>query len=81
MFQKVVHKGGESEINYNKIFHNSKALEISVGNSYPGDKLMHTLLDNFQCRECRDDMAAVLMAGHTKTQYGRAEEERWSCTT
>ena len=34
MFQKVFHKGGESAINYIKIFKNDKALEISVGNSY-----------------------------------------------
>ena len=31
-----------------KIFHNAKALEISVGNSYSGDHLMRTLLDYFQ---------------------------------
>ena len=34
MFQKVVHKGGESEINYIKIFQNTKSLAILVGNSY-----------------------------------------------
>ena len=34
MFQKVVHKGGESEINYIKIYKSTKALEISVGNGY-----------------------------------------------
>ena len=48
MFQKVVHKGRESAINYIKIFQNTKALEIAVGNSYSEYKLMHTLLDNFQ---------------------------------
>ena len=47
-FQKVLHKGGESAINYMKIFHNSKALEILLGNSYANDKLMHAFLDNFQ---------------------------------
>ena len=32
--RKVLHKGGEPEINYIKRFQNSKALEISIGNSY-----------------------------------------------
>ena len=44
MFQKVVHKLGELEINHIKIFQNAKALEISVVNSYFGDQLMHTFL-------------------------------------
>ena len=48
VFQKVVHKGGGSEINYIKIFHNAKTLEISVGNSYTEDKMMHNLLEDFQ---------------------------------
>ena len=29
-FQQVTHKGGESAINYIKIFHNSQALSVSV---------------------------------------------------
>ena len=41
MFQKLVHKGGESEINSIKIFQNSKALAISVENSYTEDQVMH----------------------------------------
>ena len=48
MFQQVVHKGGESEINYIKIFQNDQALKASVGNSYTEYQLMHTFLDNFQ---------------------------------
>ena len=48
MFQKVVHKGGESSINCINIFQNDKDLEISVGNSYSEDQFMHTVLDNFQ---------------------------------
>ena len=48
LFQKVIHKEGESEINYIKIFQNSKALAISVGNSYSEDELMHNFLDSFQ---------------------------------
>ena len=48
LIQQVIHKGGESEISYIKLFQNAKALEISVGNSYFEDKLMHTLSDNFQ---------------------------------
>ena len=48
MFQQVIYKGGEPAINYIKRFHNTKALEISVGNNYTEYKPMHTLLDNFQ---------------------------------
>ena len=48
LFQQVIHKGYESAINYIKIFQNAKALEISVGNSYSEDPLMHTFLDNLQ---------------------------------
>ena len=43
---QVIHKGGYSAIDYIKIFHNAKALEISVGNGYSGDQLMHTFLDS-----------------------------------
>ena len=46
-FQKVTHKGGGSAINYIKRFQNSKALSVSVGNSYSEDQIMHTFLDNF----------------------------------
>ena len=48
MFQKVVHKEGEIAINYIKIFHNAKALEISARSSYTEYQLMHTFLDNLQ---------------------------------
>ena len=34
LFQQVIHKGGESAINYIKIFQNAKDLAISVINSY-----------------------------------------------
>ena len=47
-FQQVTHKGGESAINYIKIFQNTHALSILVGNSYSEDQLMHTLLYNFE---------------------------------
>ena len=33
-FQQVTHKGGESSINYIKMFHNAQYLSVSVGNSY-----------------------------------------------
>ena len=46
-FQQVTHKGGGSAMNYIKIFHNARALSISVGNSYSEDQLMHIFLDNF----------------------------------
>ena len=48
MFQQVVHKGGNSSINYIKRFKNAKALAISVGNSYTEDQPMHTFLDNLK---------------------------------
>ena len=47
-FRQVKHKGGESVINYIKIFQNSQALSVSVVNSYSEDQIMHTFLDNFQ---------------------------------
>ena len=48
LFQKVVHKGRESEINYIKIFQKAKDLSISVANSYSEVQLMHIFLNNFQ---------------------------------
>ena len=39
-------KVGGSEIKYIRIFQNSKALMISVGNSYSEDQLMYTFLYN-----------------------------------
>ena len=48
IFQQVVHKGGESDINYIKIFQNFKALAASVGNRYTEYQLMHIFLENFQ---------------------------------
>ena len=47
IFQQVAHKGGESEMNYIKIFKNTQALSVSVGNNYSEDQLMHTFFDNF----------------------------------
>ena len=47
-FDKVVHKVGESEINYIKIFQNAKALEFSAEKSYSEDQLMHNFLKNIQ---------------------------------
>ena len=46
-FQQVTHKGGESAINYIKIFQNAQAFSVSVGNIYSEDQIMHTFLDNF----------------------------------
>ena len=43
-----MHKGGESAINYIKIYQGAKALPISVGNGYTKDNLMHTFLENLQ---------------------------------
>ena len=47
LFHQVIQKVGESDINYIKLFQNSKPLEISVGSSYSEDKFMHDFLDNF----------------------------------
>ena len=44
LFQQVKQKLGESATNYIKVFQNAKALEISVGNSYSEDQLIHTFL-------------------------------------
>ena len=46
-FQQVTHKGGESAINYIKIFQNAHTLSISVGKSCSEDQLRHIFLDNF----------------------------------
>ena len=46
-FEQVTHKGGESEMNYIKIFQNTNSLSVSVGKSYFEDQLMHTFLNNF----------------------------------
>ena len=43
-----MNKFEELAINYIKIFQNSEALLISVGNSYSEDQLMHTFLEIFQ---------------------------------
>ena len=48
LFQQVIHKGGESEINYINIFQNAKALEILGGNSYSQDQVMYTFLEIFK---------------------------------
>ena len=47
LFQQVIHKGVESEIDYIERIENAKALFISVGNIYSEDQLMHNFLDNF----------------------------------
>ena len=58
LFQKVVYKGGESKINYIKMFQNAKALEISVVNSYTEYQMIHTFLDNFEQGEnCSNQIA------------------------
>ena len=46
LYQKVVHKGGNSEINYIEIFQNSTDLKISVGNRYSEYQFMQIFLDN-----------------------------------
>ena len=46
-FQQVTHRGGESAMNYIKIFQNAHDLSVSVGNSYSEGQLIHTFLDKF----------------------------------
>ena len=41
IFQQVTHKGGESVMNYIKIFQDSEALSVSVRNYYSEDQIMH----------------------------------------
>ena len=48
MFQQVVHREGESAINYIKIFQNAKDLLISALNGSFEYHLMHEFLENFQ---------------------------------
>ena len=47
VFQQITHKGGESAMNYIKIFQNAQALSVSVWSTYSEDQLMHKFLDNF----------------------------------
>ena len=70
-FQQVTHKGGESVINYIKIFQNAHALSVSVGNSYSEDQLMHTFLDNF----CQGGKYSTQIASH---QAELRREERFT---
>ena len=46
IFQQVTHKGGNSAMNYIKIFQNAQALSISVGKIYSEDQLLHIFLEN-----------------------------------
>ena len=62
-FQQVTHKGGESEINYIKRFHNAHALLVSVGKSYSEDQLIHIFLDNFHQGEKYPAQIASHQAG------------------
>ena len=45
---QVIHRGGESEINYINIFQNYKALEVSVEINYSEYQLMKYFLDSLQ---------------------------------
>ena len=48
IFQQVAHKEGDSEMNYIEIFHNPRALSVSVGNSSSEYQSMYIFLDNHQ---------------------------------
>ena len=69
LFQKVIQREGESEINYIKIFQNDKALEISVGNNYNEDQLMYTFLGNLH----KDGKYPFKIEIH-QTELGREEK-------
>ena len=47
VFQKFTYKGGESAMNYIKLFQNAQVLSVSVVNNYSEDQIMHIFLDNF----------------------------------
>ena len=47
IFKQVTHKGGESAVNYIKIFQNAEALSVSIVIFYEEDQLMHTFMDYF----------------------------------
>ena len=46
IFQQFTHKGGESTMNYIKMFQNSHTLSFSVVKTYSDDRLTHIFLDN-----------------------------------
>ena len=46
LFQKVIHKEGESEMKYIKRFKNAQYLSVLVGTNYSGYQLMNILLNN-----------------------------------
>ena len=48
LFRKLMHIGGDSAINYIKIFQNTKALVILLGNIYSNYPLIHAFLEIFQ---------------------------------
>ena len=48
IFQQVVHKGGESAINYIKILQNTKDFQFQWEIVINKDQLMHTFLENLQ---------------------------------
>ena len=59
IFQKVTHKGGESEMSYIKTFQNEQDFSVSLGKNYSEDQFMHILLDNFyQCRKYTAQIAS-----------------------
>ena len=47
ILQQVTQKGGESAMNYIKIFQNVQALSVSVVNSYSENQLMNIFFGNF----------------------------------
>ena len=46
IFHQVTHKGGESAMNYIKIFQNSQGPSVSLRNTYSEDQIMHTFLNH-----------------------------------
>ena len=47
LLQQVIHKGGDSTMNYIKIFQNSQDLSVSVENNFSEYQLIHILFNNF----------------------------------
>ena len=60
VFRQVIHEGGESEMNYIKIFQNTEAFSVSLGNIYSEYQLMQIFLDKF----CQDGKYSAQIASH-----------------
>ena len=63
LFRKVLHKGGESAMNFIKRFQNAQDLSVSVGNSYSEDHFMYIFSGNFHQGRKYTAQIAIYQAG------------------